>query len=244
MTDSRDHHASSGYTPYQGTNSHGSVRHARENAIDEVLFERLFDATYDLKPDRDLESRLILVALGRLGLRVGELCHLERDWIDFNTQRITIPYQHPCDHGRNGGLCGECRAYAKQRAEKNDGLTLEEAQELQWLAKTEHAARSVPYGWSPRIQFIIETYFEKYPRWMYSRSAVERRLEWLIEGVPEAEGLHPHALRATAASHQVGRGLGVISLKQFMGWSQLETAMIYHDHNPDKLDREISFLNR
>lgn len=246
MTDTEDHRRpdASGYVPYKRTNSQRGVRHARENAISDRLFERLISASYELDPDRDLETRLILLVMGRLGLRVGELVHLERDWLDVTEKRLEIPYQQPCTRGRDGGLCGTCRQHAQQRVEKNDGLTIEEATELQWLAKTEHAARTIPYDWSLRVALTLETYLEKYPRWMYSRSAITRRVNWLIDLVPEAEGLHPHALRATAASYQAGRGLDIFALKQFMGWADQQTAQVYIDASAAKLDRSINFVNR
>lgn len=221
------------------------VRHSKEGALTPTEFEALVEATYQLKSDHDIEARLILFLAGRLGLRRGEIAHMEGDWIDWRQERIEIPGYEPCDRGRNGGPCGMCRQYAQQMAEHNDNLSMEEALRIRaWSPKTENAARSVPFGWSPRSRRILERYFDEYPRWMYSSSVVGRRIDWLVERAEEVDHCHPHALRATAASHHAGRGLDRFNLCALLGWSQLQTAECYVRASADNLDHTLRHAHR
>lgn len=93
------------------------VRHTKEDALDDLEFELLVDASYGLKPKQDLETRFVLLVGGRLGLRRGELAHMAEEWINWRDRRIEIPAQEPCTKGRDGGICGQCRQKAKQKAE-------------------------------------------------------------------------------------------------------------------------------
>jgi len=72
-----------------------------------------------------LESRLVLFAAGRLGMRGGEIAHISKDWIDFDNKILTIPSHERCTDGRDGGICGHCRGAAEQMARTRTKNALE-----------------------------------------------------------------------------------------------------------------------
>jgi integrase len=223
-----------------------SPRHSKDDALDDREFQQLLEACYRL--DRDyyqLESRLIVLATGRLGLRLGELVHLDEAWIDWRDRMIKIPRHDPCDRGRDGGICGQCRQQAKQRVEYNEDVSLADAIAERWSAKTEAAAREIPIDHDPRAELAIERYFDRFDRFQASHSAVHRRLDKLQDVGDGLEDLrlYPHALRATAASHYASRGLDAITLQALMGWADLSTAHRYVRRSGSRTRRALDALH-
>jgi integrase len=103
------------------------VTHSREYALDDREFELFVEGARRIDCDlRSLESQFLAFVGGRLGLRPGEICHMEDDWINWRRRMIEIPLHEPCDKGKDGGICGYCRQNAEQRVEYNS-LSLAEA---------------------------------------------------------------------------------------------------------------------
>lgn len=220
-----------------------AVRHTKEDALTDLEFELLLDESYRLKPKRDLETRFILLIGGRLGLRRGEIAHMRREWIDWRKRRIDIPAFEPCSKGRHGGVCGHCKQMAKQQAEHNDDVGLEAAIARRWEPKTQNAARSIPFGFSGRVEIVLERYFAEFDQWMYSGQAINRRLDRVCNRTPDVDHISPHALRATAATYHAGRGLDTLSLQAMMGWAQPSTAENYIAKSADNLDRQLRMVH-
>ena len=61
------------------------ARHVHEDALDDDEFEKLLAGAKRLDPPWNLEAMFIVFAGGRLGLRVGEIAHLRREWVSFET---------------------------------------------------------------------------------------------------------------------------------------------------------------
>lgn len=102
-------------------------RHSREDALSDREFETLVEASYDMKPSQALEARAALFVCGKLGLRGGELAHLDESWIDWSEKTIEIPEFHACEKGVNDGeICGYCRRRAVEELKTNN-LTVQEA---------------------------------------------------------------------------------------------------------------------
>jgi len=102
-------------------------RHSREDAITDREFETLVEATYEIKDCHALEARLALYATGKLGMRGGELAHLEESWVDWKDRVIEIPEHSHCTKGKlEGEICGYCRRRAEEELETNN-LTTDEA---------------------------------------------------------------------------------------------------------------------
>lgn len=93
------------------------VRHCKEDALTDREFELLVEGTYEMDGYFGLEARMIVLVAGRLGLRAGEIAHMEADWIDRQSKMIEIPAHVECSKGRDGGKCGYCRSCAKTHAE-------------------------------------------------------------------------------------------------------------------------------
>ncbi|MCX6652442.1 MAG: tyrosine-type recombinase/integrase [Methanomassiliicoccales archaeon] len=60
---------------------------SRDDALDEEQYEQLLQAA---DPDRP-EELLILLLAGDLGMREGEIAHLQRSWLNFQKGHIIIP---------------------------------------------------------------------------------------------------------------------------------------------------------
>jgi site-specific recombinase XerD len=118
---------------------------------------------------------------------------------------------------------------ARQKAEHDDELALEDALADAWVPKTDAAARAVPYGFDPRTSIIVERFFEQYDEWPVSHNGVGRRLKRAADATDaiDAEAIYPHCLRATAATFHAGRGLRAINLQALFGWADLSTARKY-----------------
>lgn len=230
-----------GTAPYEHA---PAVRHTREDALTDLEFELLLDEAYDLEPMVDLETRFLLLVAGRLGLRRGEIAHMRREWVDWRKRRIEIPRLEPCNKGRGGGPCGHCKMMARQMVDhSDDGLTIDEALARRWSPKTPMAVRSVPFGFSGRVEIVLERYFDEFDQWMYVGNAINRRVNRVAEAVPDVGRVTPHTLRATAANYHAGRGLDTLALQAMMGWSKPSTAQVYIAKNADNLDRKLQFAH-
>lgn len=220
---------------------HDSPRHAADDALDDREFQLLLEATYDLEDMYALEARVIVFALGRLGMRVGELVHMRADWVDWRRRMIDIPQHEPCQKGRGGDICGYCRQLAVQQAAHNPGLSVDAALAQRWQPKTDAAARSIPFDFHPGVEIAIERYFQEFDRFQTSKSGVNRRLAKALERVDELDSgdIYPHCLRATAASFHASRGLDAISLQSLLGWADLSTAHRYVRRSGDRTRKAL-----
>jgi len=195
-------------------------RHSHQDALDEETYDRLRRAVTDVKDRFQRECEMIVVAGGRLGLRAGEICHLQPSWVNTERGLIEIPSHEPCD-------CGYCQKQATLAADHDDDLTYDEALEERWEPKTKHSVRAVPYDFDDEVAAVVEA-FAATGGYDHSRVSVNRR----VDRVAEAAGLntdevYPHALRATAATYHAYRGLPAPALQSLMGWSQLAVAEKY-----------------
>ncbi|WP_311170658.1 site-specific integrase [Halobellus ordinarius] len=229
------------------------VRHSKADAVDDREFERLLEGARELGESQyyyEPDPVFTVYVLGRLGLRRGELCHLREDWIDWREQMIRIPEHDSCRMGKDGRQCGYCRQLAKQRveyAEDDAELDTETALEWMWVPKTKAAAREIYYGWDPRAAMYIERYFDspEYSRYEASGAAVNRRVKKAAElGGLNPESIHPHALRATAATFHAARGLAPTALMQMFGWANLDTAEVYIGRNSGNTARQLDAIHQ
>jgi integrase len=220
----------------------GAVRHSREDRLTDLEFEELYNASYELDACTDLEARFVLLVGGRLGLRRGEIAHIQTDWIDWRKHRINIPPHYDCDLGRDNRACGSCRQHAQQQAEYNEEVSFEDAIAATWTPKTDMAVRSIPFDHCPRAELVLQDYFDEFERWMYSAQAINRRVDELIKAAGMDRNCYPHALRATAASYLAGRGMSTLSLQSMFGWSDPSTARNYVARSADHAERELYMI--
>lgn len=203
------------------------VRHSREDVVGESVYEQLLEAASRLKYPYNVECRFVLIGCGRLGLRAGELCHVQESWIDWDRKMLKIPTHDPCTKS-NGEPCGYCRTRAESAAEHNDDLSFEDALKRRWNPKTNHGARAVPFDFNERVHTAVEDFFFDFDAYEHSRASVNRRVDRVLDeaGLPR-QTCYPHSLRATAATFHAVRGLSTAALQSLMGWADLVTAQKY-----------------
>lgn len=202
----------------------------REKALTERQFERLLIGAMRIEDATEsMETRAMLLIGGRLGLRPGEVTHLDASWINRRREMLSIPSHDPCTKGRDGDPCGYCRQAVKQQMKHDDSKDFEEVLETYWNPKTDAAVRDVPYGWDQRISVAIDWLIDTHSGWPYSFSTLQRRLDAALEKADGLTGNNTslHGLRGTAASYHAGRGLDSGPLQSMFGWSDLATAKNY-----------------
>lgn len=222
------------------------VINAKERALDERQFESFYQAATRIDdPYFRLQCQFSALALGRLGLRAGELVHFDERWVDQREKFVTIPPRQPCFGGRDGGLCSMCEKNAQQMADHNDGLSLDAAREMFWKPKTGAGARAVYYGFSPRIEMIVERFVDEWEQWPVSYQSLLRRVKRVAEAADgvDAEELSPHPLRASAATHLAGKGMELSGLMQFFGWSDSAVPTIYINRSSKSTASQLSAIH-
>lgn len=212
-------------------------RHSKEDALTDHEFEYLYEAAQRL-PDEyyALQCMFVLLVAGRLGMRRTEISHMTEDWIDWDEKMVHIPRHQDCD-------CGNCRQYAKQKADHNENVTVEQSMDNRWHPKTESAIREIPFGFSARIEVVFDRFFDKYDEYPHAGVSINRRVDRAVDNCDELDELYPHALRATAASYHAGRGLGVTPLQSMMGWADLQTPMRYVKSSGKNTARELENIH-
>jgi integrase len=222
-----------------------TTRHSKADALGQREFQLLLEGAGKMRDYYGFQARFIILVAGRLGLRRAEIAHMEEDWLDRRRNMVVIPLQQDCDRGQGGGICGACETKAKQRVNHNEGLDIEEARDLAWVAKTQEAAREVPYDFNPRVSLIIDRFFEKYDRYPCSAQSINRRVKKAAELAEDIspEDVYPHCLRATAATYHANRGLDVIPLQSLMGWAQVSTAHNYVKSSGENTQRALHFVH-
>lgn len=250
------------------------VRHSKEKALDEREFELLLEGARRIEKERQSrEAAFAILATGRLGMRSGEVIHLREDWINWRQRRIEVPRQMDCHLGGDpdGEPCGYCRQAARQMAEyydpdeglsnarermfnrhlpggweNGDPLTEEDAMHLRWFAKTDAAARQIPFGWDARTELALERFFERgRSGWDLSKTALNRRVNKSLRKADEltTDSTMPHGLRATAATFHAGRGLSALALQSLMGWADMQTSRRYIRDSPDNTERALHSIH-
>lgn len=118
--------------------------HARNDALSPRQFEQLLTATYSIDKDRiELECRTLLFLTGRLGMRKGEVAHLDSEWVNWSEGTIDIPKHDTCGKGQHGDEpCGYCRNRAKARTETNN-ISVDDAERAIQQVIDESTARQL-----------------------------------------------------------------------------------------------------
>jgi integrase/recombinase XerD len=190
------------------------------NLLNEEEIRRILDGCGgDQKP--------VIHTLAFTGMRVSELIHMRKDWVDWEAGLIRIPESQPCDSHY------ECRREVKRRGRiiKRGGL---------WRVKVPEAARGVPV--LPELRPVLEDFFLRHE----SMGEVVRGREevWgMVKAVTSKSGIQkrifPHVFRGSLASLLAGKDFDALSIQGFMGWKSVKTADEYIRISPERLKRIV-----
>jgi len=173
-----------------------------------------------------VEDKILVYGLLYTGMRLGELVHMRRSWVMWDSNIIQIPYEQPCT----------CRHCKKERARRKNRKAPKEDPDSwvlgkpanTWYAKTESARRSIPIA--PEFKPILRNFFSKYQSVMdvYAyRELAWYRLKQLVKEAGIKWRIFPHLLRGCVASQLAGQGVDVYRLKERMGWKTIGMAAEY-----------------
>lgn len=231
---------------YRRTNN-SETRHSKQDALSPKEFEQLVEGCYAMSDFYRIQCTFVGFVCGRLGLRAGELAHLKDSWIDWEHKRIVVPNHEPCTDGQDGGHCSYCRKCARQMVahDDDDELDFETALSWMWSPKTEAGAREVPFDTFPRAEIAIRRFADRFDAWPASRQSINRRVDKMCrhaEGLSESD-CYPHALRATAVTNLVRRGIDPEPLQAMMGWASIGTSDNYIADSGDRLANALRQLS-
>lgn len=180
-----------------GKSTNAQRRRSRDDYLTKRELEQLFKAC------QDIEEKLLVCTAGQLGMRIGEIAHLKKSWLDFQDDRVHIPAQMECD-------CFECRT-----------------QRGTWGPKTQAGVRAIPFKHFPVTREVLKAYFGAYDQLGKSRRALQLKLKRIAQRAGLTKKVYPHALRSTAAMMFANAGLSAQALCEVMGWEDLRTAQAY-----------------
>lgn len=149
-----------------------------------------------------LKDRFMTYTMIFAGLRVSELVHLKRSWVNFEEQTVTVPLRQYCQ-------CWECR-------KKREGI---------WRPKSRKGARSILLH--PQLQPVMVEFLAGNDGLGITRQRVWQRLKVLATRAGILHNIYPHALRSTSATRLAIEKVSAVALKYIMGWASLTTADSY-----------------
>jgi integrase len=175
------------------------MKKSADVSLTEEEFERLFDVC------ETVEDKMMILALGRIGLRKSEYLALRPSWFDWQGGRVSIPL-------------------------KDDG----------WKVKKPMSARTIPVKkMEPALWELLRAYFRLYDKITMHPSTVWRRVKNLARKAGLDENLHPHGLRATAATYWGYRMDNEYDFCDLFGWEDSKTAKHYVKRSGKNLDAAI-----
>jgi len=161
------------------------------------------------------QEELLLVDIPiEAGLRIGELAHLRRSWLDKDGA-ISIPDRQSCN-------CGECTRLKAGY----------------WAPKTKAGIRSIPL--KPALARELKEYLASHPEGFgLSRVALWTKLKTIAKRAQVAS-VFPHSLRATCATRLAEEGISAATLQYLMGWSSLNSADAYIRSSKRRAQEELA----
>lgn len=206
--------------------------HTRENILTETETEELVAAIETMR------EYIVIRGLLYSGMRVSELIHMRKDWINWERNLIIIPTDQPCD------ICPECKKerwknIRDRQTKKVTGRELSKPINT-WAPKTKAAIREIYMIKKARETF--ENYFQKYDR---IRDLVHNRVQahYTVTSVAKRAGIihkvFPHALRGTFATSLASRDFLTETIQDTLGWEDYKIAKSYVKLSGAKLRKEF-----
>ena len=186
------------------------------NFVDIKVIDKLMEIP-DIKTTKGLRDRAIIELFYSTGIRLSELANLDLSSIIIDSN-------------------------------KNTG---EENYMVKVLGKGEKE-RMIPFGkeakyWIDKYLntrgFSINSGLGNLPLFANSKekpvaySTIKRRIRNYIKLVSEGEGLGPHILRHSFATHMIDRGADIRSVQELLGHSSLSSTQIYTHIKPERMKK-------
>lgn len=152
-----------------------------------------------------LRDKVVVYGMAYAGLRVSELVHLRRTWINWEENTLTVPIKQECS-------CWECN-YIKS---PKNGI---------WKPKTKHGARTILVH--PQLIPVLKEFLEGQDGVDITRQRVWQRLKILAKNAIIRHNTYPHGLRATCASNLAHDNISSPGLQYVLGWARLSSAESY-----------------
>ncbi len=188
----------------------------KENLLTEDEVKRMLEVCTD-------EEAPVMYTLAYTGMRVSELVHMNKSWIDWGPGLIRIPASQPCSEHY------VCRQERKRRGKvvKPSGL---------WRVKVKAAARTFPI--LPELRPVLEKYFETHES--IGEVIKGREYVWMmVRDVAKRAGVNkrifPHVFRGSFASLLAGKDFDSLSIQGWLGWKSIKSADEYIRISPDRL---------
>jgi len=108
-----------------------------------------------------------------------------------------------------------------------------------WKPKTKTAIRSIPIIHEIRLKEALRGYFAMHDSVKWTRVGVWSKIKRLARKAGIPHKVHPHALRATAATLFAHAGLSAPTVQYILGWSQLKTAEHYVQSSKKRAMEEV-----
>ena len=180
-----------------------------------------------------LVDKFLVLMMVVLGIRIGELAHMTREWVDFTNKMIRIPSHQPCD-------CAYCRRQMGQMMKRKD-ISSEDAQKKFWKPMTAASSRTIYYGFDSELVRTVNAFFKEYERFPLSPIQTCTHLRRLGM-TAKMDTLSPMCLRKTAAMKFAYDGMNVKALQTIMGWANIQDASIFVDRSGAMLKDELEGL--
>ena len=185
------------------------------NFVDIKVIDKLMKIP-NTKTDKGLRDRAILELFYSTGIRLSELANL-----DFSS--ITI------NKNKNGKENYIIRVLGKGSKERIIPFGNEAKNWIDKYLKTRGFSIHLGLGDSPLFANSKEQ--------PVAYSTIKRRIRNYIKLVAEGEGLGPHILRHSFATHMIDRGADIRSVQELLGHSSLSSTQIYTHIKPERMKK-------
>ncbi len=185
------------------------------NFVDIKVIDKLMKIP-NTKTDKGLRDRAILELFYSTGIRLSELANL-----DFSS--ITI------NKNKNGKENYIIRVLGKGSKERIIPFGNEAKNWIDKYLKTRGFTLHLGLGNSPLFANSNEQ--------PVAYSTIKRRIRNYIKLVAEGEGLGPHILRHSFATHMIDRGADIRSVQELLGHSSLSSTQIYTHIKPERMKK-------
>ena len=185
------------------------------NFVDIKVIDKLMKIP-NTKTDKGIRDRSILELFYSTGIRLSELANLDLSSITINKNK-------------NGIENYTVRVLGKGSKERIIPFGDEAKNWIDKYLKTRGFSIHSGLGNSPLFANSKEQ--------PVAYSTIKRRIRNYIKLVAEGEGLGPHILRHSFATHMIDRGADIRSVQELLGHSSLSSTQIYTHIKPERMKK-------